>query len=726
MIKVTVAGNGDASTQGFVYRYVALWSDTRSWADFLPIEGDFVSIPKGRHIQMDMDSTPILNTITVEGSLIFAPSADANHHRTLDARIILCNGGYIEMGTEDFPYTSKLTVTMHGAKFDPTVPIYGQKVIGIRYGILEMHGNKRANDRVWTELKTTAAVGATTITLNEAVDWAAGEKIVIASTDFEGRNAEKRTIVSVDNTDAAYPIVTLDSALVYKHYAAVETYGTDTITMRAEVGLLSRNVVYRGDPATSSTNQFGAHIMLHSPGDESIEGRIENCEFTDVGQAFQLGRYPIHFHMVGTVHKSYVKNNAIHQTYNRAVTIHGVHYFKVINNVAYDTMGHSIFIEDAAETNCLIQKNLIIQTKRSWSLLNTDQTPASFWITHPNNDIRDNRAAGSDRYGYWYDTQKTAMGPSYDPGVCPEGAKLGRFDGNVAHSNGRYGLRIFHKHIPVEKMCSAYHATDNPIVPGIYQNFLGYKNGRAGAIAEEVGGISFENFKVIDNVLSGIEFSLTSGTPDGTTFIKGALIVGYSDNTDTANVLSYTDREHADMTSATPIGMFGPRSENFKVEGAKFYRYDKTGSAALSSCSHCWHDAATDSGARTLTLENNFLDTTTVTLKARFETPYNAIFYDIDGTVTGKGANSWMMPYQSHNLWTASCDKVTDTMNNGASVNEGIVCDNTVQVRRIAFYGYDDDKFYMIPMMLSQWDTDQATALSASWSAANSALETES
>lgn len=67
-------------------------------------------------------------------------------------------------------------------------------------------------------------------------------------------------------------------------------------------------------------------------------------------------------------------------------------------------MGHSIFIEDAAETNCLIENNLIIQTKRSWSLLNTDQTPASFWLTHPDNQIRNNRAAGSDRYGFWYDT----------------------------------------------------------------------------------------------------------------------------------------------------------------------------------------------------------------------------------------------------------------------------------------------------------------------------------
>jgi hypothetical protein len=53
--------------------------------------------------------------------------------------------------------------------------------------------------------------------------------------------------------------------------------------MRCEVGLLTRNVVYRGDPETSSTNMFGAHIMLHSPGDESVVGKIEYVELTDVG-----------------------------------------------------------------------------------------------------------------------------------------------------------------------------------------------------------------------------------------------------------------------------------------------------------------------------------------------------------------------------------------------------------------------------------------------------------
>ena len=82
--------------------------------------------------------------------------------------------------------------------------------------------------------------------------------------------------------------------------------------MRAEVGLLSRNVVFRGDPETSFENQYGATIFLHSSGDDSLTGRISYVELTDVGQAFKVGRYAVHFHMIGAVHNSYAKGCGTH------------------------------------------------------------------------------------------------------------------------------------------------------------------------------------------------------------------------------------------------------------------------------------------------------------------------------------------------------------------------------------------------------------------------------
>jgi len=65
--------------------------------------------------------------------------------------------------------------------------------------------------------------------------------------------------------------------------------------------------------------------------------------------------------------------------------------------VCYIIKGHNFFIEDGVETKNRLINNLGISTRRSWSLLNTDQTPATFWITHPDNQFEGNRAAGSDR-----------------------------------------------------------------------------------------------------------------------------------------------------------------------------------------------------------------------------------------------------------------------------------------------------------------------------------------
>ena len=132
-----------------------------------------VEIPVGRALLYDVDSTPTLSFITVLGSLIFAPETDKTHQRYFDAQYVIVNGGYLEIGTEDFPYDSKLTITMHGDEYTPALPIYGNKVIAVRNGRLEMHGPERSHS--WTELETTVEAGATSITLINAgsteLDW---------------------------------------------------------------------------------------------------------------------------------------------------------------------------------------------------------------------------------------------------------------------------------------------------------------------------------------------------------------------------------------------------------------------------------------------------------------------------------------------------------------------------------------------------------------------------
>ena len=65
------------------------------------------------------------------------------------------------------------------------------------------------------------------------------------------------------------------------------------------------------------------------------------------------------------------------------------------SNVAYDTMGHAFFTEDGNEFGNLLEGNLGLLTRASQALLNTDTSPATFWVVHPNNTLRGNRAAGA-------------------------------------------------------------------------------------------------------------------------------------------------------------------------------------------------------------------------------------------------------------------------------------------------------------------------------------------
>ena len=178
------------------------------------MEGESVYVPAGLNLLVDIDSSPCLKAVIVEGSIIFAPDADETHERFFDAYYIFVTGGLMEVGTEEFPYTSKITITMHGLLSSPYLPIYGNKVIGVRFGTLDMHGPVRTP--TWTLLETTVTPGATVITLQQEVDWVAGEMIAIAPTGYEGREAEHRTILSVDATKK---ILTLDQRLDFKHFA---------------------------------------------------------------------------------------------------------------------------------------------------------------------------------------------------------------------------------------------------------------------------------------------------------------------------------------------------------------------------------------------------------------------------------------------------------------------------------------------------------------------------
>ena len=62
---------------------------------------------------------------------------------------------------------------------------------------------------------------------------------------------------------------------------------------------------------------------------------------------------------------SYARGCAVHNSFNRATTIHGVTDLLIERNVMFDIKGLSFFIEDGIEEDNILQYNLAIYTKQS-------------------------------------------------------------------------------------------------------------------------------------------------------------------------------------------------------------------------------------------------------------------------------------------------------------------------------------------------------------------------
>ena len=292
----------------------------------------------------------------------------------------------------------------------------GDRGIMISGGTLNLHGDRT---HTWTKLSTTANAGATSIQVLDATGWRVGDEIVLASTDYDPRQAERRTIAAISGNT-----ITLDKKLDYMHFGKI-TFDVDE---RGEVGLLTRNIKIQAS-ADAEQTFFGGHIMAMPSSKMFVSG----VELNRMGQNLTLARYPIHWHLVGDAKGQYIKNASIHDTYNRCVTVHGTNYLRVENNVTYNIVGHCFFLEDGIEHGNEFVRNLAIQIKchttkpcvptnlaangelsdenrqtirqaslsAKDTLLPSDNTVAAYWITNPDNSFIDNVAAGSDENGFW-------------------------------------------------------------------------------------------------------------------------------------------------------------------------------------------------------------------------------------------------------------------------------------------------------------------------------------
>ena len=488
---------------------VKRWSDPASWPDRqVPVAGANVVIPKETDIVLDVSPAP-LSSLRIEGTL----TAD-ERDLELTANDIHVYGSLI-VGTERTPFAHRMVFTLTGD--DPGGDAPSKMIAVYGSGRLELHGESR---QAWTRLAATATAGSTQLLLETSPNWRSGDRIVIASTSFEPNEAETMLVGSVAGTS-----VSLAEPLHFTHWGAMQTIAGTPVDERAEVGLLSRNIVVRGDDRSDAAG-FGGHIMMMG-GATHLEG----VELTRMGQRGKLARYPIHWHMMGDAAGQYARNNSIWHSYSRCVTVHGTNDVTVANNVCYDHAGHGYFLEDGIETGNTFSGNLGVLTKvppLGKRLLPTDATPATFWMTNPDNTWRGNVAAGSEGHGFWLALPEHPTGLSTTAGVWPQYVPLREFAGNVAHSNRIHALHADDGPAPDGTTRTTFYLPrqdrNDPTtsVTAEFRDFVAWKNVVRGAWLRGAnlvmkGGVLADN-------RTGATFAAYR------TYLRDALVVGESDN----------------------------------------------------------------------------------------------------------------------------------------------------------------------------------------------------
>jgi G8 domain len=422
--------------------------------------GVFISVLDDVEIDQDID----LAWLEIQGSLVCT-----DRNLALSSRWIMVHGGTFRCGTPVKPFNKKLTVTLTGT--DPSERALGMnmgtKVFGVMHsGSLHLFAEQK---RAWTKLAAQAAVGATQITLRDAPQgWKVGDSIAIATTDSDPLGTEKRTITAINGNTVSFT-----QPLVRGHWGGTpEIYSGHTLDMRAEVANLTRNIVVtsaqnedrvlpgfdpdsfdasgkqNGDGKRLEVGRFGGHMMFM----EGSKVRLHNIEVTQMGQQGMLGRYPVHWHLAqDTSAGSFIKNSAIHSTFQRGIVVHQSNALNVDSNVVFDVPGHAVFLEDGIERNSTFHNNLVmgvkyVLRKHRLSLKdpgneneNRAERQAGFWITNPQNVFTKNVVAGVENgWGFIFADVRSDKLPviARTLQTFAPNSRLLTFKDNVAHSIG--------------------------------------------------------------------------------------------------------------------------------------------------------------------------------------------------------------------------------------------------------------------------------------------------
>jgi hypothetical protein len=444
------------------------WSEAATWQPArVPAAGDRVLVSAGTTIEYDVARQDVMRLIQVVGTLSFARDRDTElnvallkvqNSETCSESGFACDFAHRAKGGEptDAPQGG-MPALLVGT---PDKPIPAGRTARIRLHYLEGMNKEDAPaiaccsarmeihgaplERTWVKLAADARPNQNEVVVAEAVpDWSVGDEIIVTASErgaafgsyrrgarqANQAQTEERRITAIDGTT-----LRLDKPLEFTHFGAGE--------FQSEVANLSRNVIVE----SADPGGVRGHTVYH----RFSRGGISYARFAHLGKEGVLGRYAIHYHLVGdTMRGSSVRGVAIVDSHNRWITVHGTQHLVVRDCVGFQSVGHGYFLEDGSEVFNLFDHNLGIQSYAGKRLPNQvlpfdDNEGAAFWWANGRNTLVRNVGCENDQYGFRYDMQHTSQFDPRLPILQADGSKqsldvrtipIWRFDDNEAHTN---------------------------------------------------------------------------------------------------------------------------------------------------------------------------------------------------------------------------------------------------------------------------------------------------
>lgn len=527
------------------------WHNPATWAgSSVPANGAQVNIPENTSVLISscsIDPTWVFGTVNIPASstLIFGDAV-------INVQATGFNvSGSLLIGSETCRLRNKISITLHGVR--GALPASNPWVKGMAvYGNIDIHGARYFP--TWTRLAMTAKPNDSWIFIQDVVNWQIGQRIVIATTELKDardwhRN-EERTITDVKLTTLGQSVsaIKLDEPLSYLHFGGSE--------YQAEVALLSRNILIQGDPTnsypTDTANKtcvdnnnstypcemsyltgFGAHIIVIGAG-TTASGRFSGVEMFRVGQTNTLGRYPIHFHLLGNrtannYTTAYVQDSSVHDSFFRCFAIHGTSGARLSENTAYNAIGHCYFLEDGVEEDNIIEYNqaafvhalgpyvnpsigangdsfgsqyLSYYNQSATLLLPSDMAAGCFYITNTYNDFVGNAASGGWSGYAMPSLPKPVKLHASVNNTSPQNRPFrSPFRGNSAHSSGYWflsagGIYVGGTLTQYPDGTLTYTSGRSNTHETCFNRLVGTPSGPTGCAAADLAWLRFEDNKV--------------------------------------------------------------------------------------------------------------------------------------------------------------------------------------------------------------------------------------